>query len=113
MHDYHKAVDIVNYGTEQVKKEGKSKVTKVNLVIGEDSGYSGDSIKMYFEDVSVGTVCEGAEISVRPVKTKLKCPKCGELFEKKPLEYDCPKCGTPGEPTEIGREVDIESVEME
>ena len=36
-----------------------------------------------------------------------------ELFEKKLLSFDCPKCGCQGGPTDIGKEFYIESIEIE
>ena len=38
----------------------------------------------------------------------LRCPRCAATFERVPFHYECPKCGTPGEPTDIGKEMDIE-----
>lgn len=111
MHEYHGAVEIIEHATEHAKERGHSKVTKINLVIGEGSGYSYEAVKGYFDEVSPGTMCEGAEITVRTTKVMLRCPKCHELFPKKPLQYDCPHCGTPGEPTDAGREMAIDSVE--
>lgn len=111
MHEYHEAIHIIEHAIEQAQAEKKSKVTKINLVIGESSGFSGETIQMHFEDAAKGTICEGAEISVRPVKTMLKCPKCGELFVRKPFEFACPHCGTEGIPSEVGKEMSIESIE--
>jgi len=113
MHEYHKAIHIIEHAVEQAKAEGKSKVTKINLVIGESSGFSDEVIKMHFEDVAAGTMCEGAEISVRKVKTMLRCPSCGELFVRKPFHFDCPHCGVDGVPSEIGKEMSIEGIEAE
>lgn len=113
MHEYHEAIHIIEHAVEEAKKQGKSKVTKINLVIGESSGFSGDSIRMHFEDAAAGTICEGAEISVRPVKTMLRCPNCHELFVRRPFEFACPHCGTDGVPSEVGKEMSIESIEAE
>lgn len=113
MHDYHEAKRIIERATEEAKSKGKNKVTKINLVIGESSGYSGDSVKMYFDDESVGTICEGAQINIRSVKPQLRCPKCNELFVRKPFEFNCPTCNVEGVPSEIGKEMEIESIETE
>lgn len=113
MHDYHKAVDMVNYGTEKAKEMGKNKVTKIKIAVGESSGYSADSICMYFKEVSEGTVCEGAEVEVRTIKSMLQCPKCGELFPRQLMHYDCPKCGTEGQPGKVGTEIEIEGIEAQ
>lgn len=113
MHEYHGAVEIVEHAIEHAKERGHQKVTKMSLVIGESSGYSFDAVKGYIEEVIPGTMCEGAQIEVRFTKTMLRCPKCHDLFPKKPLMYDCPHCGTPGEPTDAGKEMALESVETE
>lgn len=113
MHEHHEAIHIIEHAVEEAKAKGKNKVTKINLVIGESSGFSGESIKFHFEDVSLGTICEGAEITVRPVKTMLRCPQCSELFVRRPFQFDCPHCGTEGIPSEVGKEMAIESIECE
>lgn len=113
MHDYHKAADMVTYATKKAAEQGKAKVTKINLAVGESSGYSAESIVMYFKEVSAGTLCEGAEVSIRNIKSMLQCPACGEVFTRKLMEYKCPKCGTEGEPSKIGTEVEIEGIEAE
>ena len=43
-------------------------------------GFVGDSIEMYFNQVSKGTLCEGANIEIEHVNSKLRCTKCGQLF---------------------------------
>lgn len=111
MHEYHEAIHIIKHATEQAQKEGKIKVSKINLVIGENSGYSGETIKLFFEDAAKGTICENAEIAVKTVKTMLRCPKCKELFVRAPYKFECPHCGTLGEPSEVGKEMAIESIE--
>ena len=112
MHEYHEAVHIIEHAIEQATKEGKSKVTKINLVIGESSGFSGDVIQLHFEDAAKGTICEGAEITVKTVKTLLRCPNCKELFARAPFKFDCPHCGELGVPSEVGKEMSIESIEV-
>lgn len=113
MHEYHEAIHIIEHAIEQARAEGKKKVTKINLVIGENSGFSGESIRMHFEEAAAGTICEGAEISVRTVKTMLRCPNCRELFVRKPFHFECPHCGTEGIPSEVGKEMSIDGIEGE
>ncbi len=113
MHEYHEAIHIIEHAIEQAKAEGKSKVTKIHLVIGDSSGYSGDSIRMHFEDAAKGTICEGAEICVQQVKTMLRCPNCHELFVRKPFHFECPHCGTEGVPSEVGKEMAIDHIEAQ
>ncbi len=111
MHEYHKAIHIIEHAIEEAKKQGKTKVTKINLVIGDSSGFSGETIALHFEEAAVGTICEGAKVHVTPVKTMLRCPNCKELFARKPFDFKCPHCNTEGVPSEVGKEMAIESIE--
>jgi hydrogenase nickel incorporation protein HypA/HybF len=89
------------------------KVTKVFLVVGDLTGYVGDSIQFYFDRYSKGTIAEGAEISVARVESKMRCLSCGELFARARFSFSCPSCGGEGEATKIGTEFYIESIEIE
>jgi hydrogenase nickel incorporation protein HypA/HybF len=113
MHEYPITEQIIKIAGEHCRKANGSKVTKVNLVIGDYSGYVGESVQMYFDIISQDTICEGALVNIEHVKPMLRCPECGELFHKRPMSFDCPKCGGLGEPTEIGKEFYIESIEIE
>ncbi len=113
MHEYPITEQIIKIAETHCKEAHGEKVRKVNLVIGDYSGYVGDSVQMYFDIISEGTMCQDAEVEITHVKPKLKCPACGTLFEKKLLDFSCPKCGTDGGPTDIGKEFYIESIEVE
>ncbi len=113
MHDYHKAKDMVEYAEAKAKELGKTKITKIYMKIGDSSGYSADSVVMYFKELSAGTVCEDAEVVVTPVKAMLECPSCGKVFPRKLMEYNCPDCGVEGLPGKIGTEIEIEGAEAE
>lgn len=85
----------------------------VSIVVGENTGYVGESIQFYFDRYAKGGPCEGAKILVEYVKPKLKCPSCGSLFERKRFEFACPSCGTDGVPSGIGDEFHVSSMEVE
>ncbi len=113
MHEYHGAVQVIEHAQDLCRERKHNQVNKIQLVIGEASGYTFEVVKEYFEEAAVGTVCEGAEVTVRKTELILRCPKCNELFVKKPLMYNCPICGTPGNPTDAGKEMTIDFMESE
>lgn len=113
MHEYHGAVQIIEHAQDLCRERKHNQVTKIQLVIGKASGYTFDVVKEYFKEVSVGTVCEGAEVTVRHTDLMLRCPNCNELFVKRLLQYNCPICGTPGNPTDAGKEMAIDFMESE
>jgi hydrogenase nickel incorporation protein HypA/HybF len=113
MHEYPITLKIIEIAEAHARKENASRVVKVNLVVGDYSGFIGESISMYFNHISEGTLCEGAQIAIRRVVPQLKCKSCGEYFTRRPFSFECPHCGEEGGPTEIGKEFYIESIEVQ
>ncbi|MCL2111611.1 MAG: hydrogenase maturation nickel metallochaperone HypA [Clostridiales bacterium] len=112
MHELPLTEQIIKIVTERGQAAGASKIESIKLVVGERSGYITESIRLYFDVVSKGTLCEGAALEIEVVKPMLKCPACDELFERPRMSFACPACGTDGEPTDIGREFYIDSIEV-
>jgi len=102
--------DIVLKHAEQAQAK---KVTKINLVIGEMTGVVGDCVQFYVGFLSKGTVAEGAAVALTSVPAQAKCRDCGQTFTVKEMEWTCPHCG--GASLEItgGRELFVESIEVE
>jgi len=113
MHEFPITEQIVKIVTNKAKEGNARKVTRITLVVGEYSGFIGESIQMYFDIISKGTLADGATLEIENVKPKLKCPACGEYFFRKPLSFACPKCGQDGEPTSIGKEFYVKNIEIE
>ena len=112
MHEYPVTVQIVEIASETARKNN-GRVRRIDLVVGEDSGFIGESIQMYFDVIAEGTFCEGAQLFIEGVKPQLRCDACGKLFERKRFSFQCPFCGGDGSPTEIGKEFYVKSVELE
>ena len=115
MHEYKLTLDIIEIASKYAARlpdEKKRNVSKIILTIGESSGVLGESIQLYFDEFSIGTVCEGAQIEIEWIKSKLKCRICGNYFERKPFSFSCTQenCDGEGEPTEIGREFYVKSI---
>jgi len=104
---------MVEYAETKAADLGKTKVTRVYLRVGESSGYSAESILMYFAELSEGTVCADASVVITNVKPMLVCPSCGKVFPRKLMQYACPDCGTEGSPSKIGTEIEIEGIDAE
>lgn len=110
MHEYPAARRIVEVA---VDRAAGRRVKAVTLLMGDDCGYHPDSIAMFFELLSEGTVCEGATLRVERAPSLLRCTGCGLSFARAPFSFDCPHCGAPGAPGSEGREFLIRTVEVE
>lgn len=113
MHEYPITLEIIRLAENAARGKNASKVGKIVLVIGDLSGYVGDSVQLYFDEISRGTLCDGAMLEIRRVRSQVQCADCGLLFERKPFSYECPSCGGEAHPTKIGTEFYIEYIEVE
>ena len=113
MHELPITQKIIKIAEEHCRENGGARVLKVNRVVGDYSGYVGESIQTYFDVITEGTLCEGAACEITHVEPKLKCNKCGRLFKKQLLTFDCPYCDGQGEQTDIGKEFYIDTIEIE
>ena len=102
--------DVVLKHAEQAKAK---KVTKINLVIGEMTGVVGDCVQFYLEFLAKNTVVEGATLAIRNVPAQAKCRTCGNTFEVQELQWICPDCGGSSLKVTGGKELFVESIEVE
>jgi hydrogenase nickel incorporation protein HypA/HybF len=112
MHEYPITQRIIEIADEYARKNGADEVKAINLVVGDYSGYVSSSIELYFEIIAGDSLCRSAKLNIERIVPKLKCSKCGELFERKPFTFECPYCRGEGGPTEIGNEFYVKSIEV-
>ena len=113
MHEFHLVEGIVKQVLAKAQNSAAKKVTKVALVIGELSGLDPDSIRLYFEEITRGTIVEGAPLSVNSLALKLRCNTCDMVFDKKIGEFNCPQCGNLGVKSSSGKEFYIDYIEID
>jgi hydrogenase nickel incorporation protein HypA/HybF len=88
------------------------RVTRINLVVGEATGYMRESLEFYVGASAKGTAVEGAALDIRYVKPRLRCPSCGLEYERLRFSFDCPACGAQGIMTKAGSEFYVDSIEV-
>ncbi len=112
MHEYPITQQIIHIAEKKAAESGATKVITISLVVGDQSGFIGDSIQMYFDVISEGTMCDGATLHLKHIKPKMFCESCHTHFTRKPFSFACPDCGKDGIPTDIGKEFYIEHIEV-
>jgi len=113
MHELAITQNMFDLVIEQAKKAEAKKVGKINLVIGEMTGVVSDCVQFYFDFISKGTLAEGAALSFAMVPSKAQCRDCGKTFELKEFDWTCPHCGGSSLQIVAGKELFVESIEVE
>ena len=113
MHELGITENIINIALAKAGEAQASKVVKINLVAGELSGFVPDCIQFYFDTLSKDTIAQGAELHFESVPAQLRCRDCSRVFQPQDSLWTCPECR--GRSIEIfkGRELYIESMEVE
>jgi hydrogenase nickel incorporation protein HypA/HybF len=109
---------IVDALIEQVGREVRragnhGKILGVQLSIGRLSGVNSDSLRFAFELLAPDTLVEGAEIVINQVKPFCRCHACNARMEIEDLVFKCPKCASDAITIEGGRDLMLESIDVE
>lgn len=112
MHEMSVTESMIGVVLRHAEKNHATKVTRINIVLGELSTVVPESVQFYFDIIGKDTIAEGAELNFRRTKLIAKCNGCGEEFEVVEYDFTCPACS--GTKTEIisGREFQVESIEI-
>ncbi len=114
MHEASAAEAIVKMVCHEALARGPgARVTRIDLVVGEATGYMRESMEFYVAASAKGSPAEGATLGIRYVKPLLRCPSCGLEFERRRFSFECPDCGTQGLMTRSGSEFYVDSIEVD
>ncbi len=113
MHELAITQAMIGLVNEHADKAGAQKVGRINLVVGEMSGFVDQCVQFYFDQMSVGTIMEGAELTFKRVPTTGRCRDCGKEFEIEEMDWTCPGCSGNSIQLVGGNELFVESIEVD
>ncbi len=113
MHEFSVTQGILSIALEKANEAKVSKITKIDLVIGELSGIVDDCVKFYFDFLSKDTIAAEASLSFERTPTKLRCRNCNTVFLPSNLDWACPNCREQKIEVISGRECYVHSIEVE
>jgi len=113
MHEMAITQAMIELVKEHAEKADAKKVGRINLVVGELSGFVGECVQFYFDQMSKGTIMENAKLTFKTVPTIGRCRKCTKEFEVKDMDWTCPSCAGNSIHLIGGNELFVESIEVE
>ena len=111
-------LSIVEALIEQTEREVKraqqqGRVVRLELIIGRLSGVCCDSIRFAFDLLAPGTLVEGATVDIAEPSATCHCQQCDARTEVEEITVNCPKCGSGQVVIEGGRDLVLQSIELE
>jgi hydrogenase nickel incorporation protein HypA/HybF len=113
MHELYATQAILEKALQNAVKEKAARITRLYLVVGEISTYSDDSVQFYWDEISKGTIAEGAQLHFRHVDAAMQCMACSTSYHPDAGEILCPNCGSSGAKILAGEEFFMEAIDVE
>jgi hydrogenase nickel incorporation protein HypA/HybF len=113
MHEMAITRSMVDLVLDEAEKAGSKRIKSINVILGEMSGVVDRSVQFYFDEMSKGTLAEGAELVFKNVPNQARCRKCGNVFSPRDIFWACDKCQSLEVDITGGSELRVESLEVE
>lgn len=113
MHEQNICESLLALAIQHAEQADAARILRIYLVVGEYSGVVDSSVEYFFSFLSKGTIAEGAEIEFMHVPAQMRCRNCNTVFIPERLSLNCPNCNEQQVEIASGRELYIESLEVE
>jgi len=114
MHELSITQSILEIALRHGKQAQATKITSLNLVIGQLSSVVDDSVQFYWDMIAEGTLAEGAQLHFKRIPAQLECQDCGQAYSLEGNQLEgCPNCESTKVKVIAGKEFQLESIEIE
>jgi hydrogenase nickel incorporation protein HypA/HybF len=114
MHELSIAYSLVEIASETAANAGATRVRVVYLRLGALSGVDRGALDFSYEIATEGTLLAGSTLVVEELPVRVYCRECAQELELASIQcFQCPQCGVPTGDIRQGRELAIESIEVD
>ena len=113
MHEQSIVESLLAIAIESAEKAKAKKILRIYLVVGELSGVVEKSVDFYFGFLSRDTIAAGSSLFYNRVPAELRCLNCNAIFAPENQNFHCPNCKEQQIDIIGGRELYIDSMEVE
>jgi len=114
MHELSIVASVVDSVTESLAAYPEARVKEVRLRVGVLASVVEDSLQFCYGIAIEGTRLEGSKLVIQVLPVVARCEACNADVELATLQsFRCSRCGEPVTDLRQGRELDIDSIEIE
>ena len=116
MHELGIMTGVLDAVQTSAKQVAADRVLKVSLSVGEMTEAIEDALRFAFEALSEQqeyALCAGAELDIAMVRPRSRCLECGAEYDHDRFHMLCPECGSFATELVAGRELQIDSIEVD
>ncbi len=114
MHELSIIYGVVSTVSEAMKDKPNVRILSVRMRVGALSGVVEGALQFGYEIATEGTMLAGSQLVVENLPVVIFCQHCGKPQELPGVQsFRCPVCNTPSGDIRQGRELEVESIEVE
>lgn len=113
MHELSIMTGVMEAVETAARDAGATRVTRIVLRVGEMTEAIDEALQFAFEVLSENTLCNQGELTIERVAPKSICLDCGNEFSHDRFHRFCPQCESYSTHLIEGRELEIESIEVD
>lgn len=114
MHELSIAYSLVEVAGQSAQEAGATKVLSVTLRLGALSGVVRGALEFGYEVATADTLLAGSTLMVKELPVRVYCVECAQVVELLSVQrFRCPVCDTPSGDIRQGRELELESIEID
>jgi hydrogenase nickel incorporation protein HypA/HybF len=114
MHELSIVEALIDQVTQELDRAGeRGRVLRLDVSIGRLSGVNADSVRFAFGLLAPGSAVDQAELAIEEPKPVCCCHACNAQTEIDDLVVECPLCHADEITIEGGREMLLQSIEVE
>jgi len=113
VHEQSIVESLLAIAIENAEKAKAKKILRINVVVGELSGVVEESVNFYFSFLSKNTIAADAGIDYKRTPARLRCRQCNIEFIAENMDFRCPSCKETQVEIIGGRELYMDSLEVE
>ena len=113
MHEVGLAEGVLDIALDYAQRNDAKRIAEVTLLIGDMAGVEKDTLEFAFDSIKKGTIANDAKLVMHTAPIVGRCQKCGKEFHIDHYDFFCPECSDGVLELISGRELQVESLEVE
>ena len=116
MHELGIMTGVLDAVCDSAAQAGATEVLGISLSVGEMTECIHEALVFAFEalqELPEYALCAQATLDIRMIGCESVCLECGERYTHDRFHLLCPSCGSPATQLIAGRELQIDSIEVE
>ena len=113
MHELSLAQAVWQQVLDEMQRRPGTRLLAVHVAVGSLSGADPESLDFALQLVAADSDWPGAAVHIRSEPLALRCRACGRAFETRKFELACPTCASLDVEVTGGRDLRLESLEVE